>query len=59
MAKHVPILESYGWKMLMAFNTAVGEVTTSSISGSCPDGQRFFEATVKWRERPEFKNSAR
>jgi len=54
MAKQVPILESYGWKLVGAWNTAVGRVYAVIDLWELPDANSFFEATAKWRTHPDF-----
>jgi hypothetical protein len=54
MAKQVPVLESHGWKMVAAFNTAVGRVYNVVHIWRLPDANTFFEATQKWREGENF-----
>lgn len=54
IAKQVPILESYGWKLVGAWVTVVGRVYTVIDIWEISDANAFFETTAKWRETPEF-----
>lgn len=53
-APQVPILESYGWKLVGAWVTVVGRVHTVVDVWEIADGNAFYEATAKWRARPDF-----
>ena len=55
MAKQVPILESYGWKLVGAWVTVVGRVYNVIDVWEIPDANSFFDATDKWRQGPLFK----
>jgi hypothetical protein len=54
MGREVPMLESHGWKMVGAWNTAVGRVYSVIHIWELPDANAFFEATQKWRAGPDF-----
>lgn len=49
MAKQVPVLESYGWKLVGAWVTTVGRVYNVIDVWEIPDANSFFEATEQWR----------
>ena len=55
MAKQIPILESYGWKLVGAWVTPVGRVNTVIDVWEIPDANSFFDATDRWRATPEFQ----
>jgi len=55
MARQLPILEGYGWKLVGAWTTAVGRVCTVIDLWEIPDANAFFDVTAKWRAGPEFQ----
>jgi hypothetical protein len=55
IAKQVPVLESYGWKLVWAGVTIVGRVSTVVDVWEIPDANTFFDATDKWRQTPAFQ----
>ncbi len=55
IAKQVPILEGYGWKLVGAWVTVIGRVSTVIDVWEIPDANSFFDATEKWREGPAFQ----
>jgi hypothetical protein len=54
IARQVPVLESYGWRLVGAWVTVVGRVSTVVDVWEIPDANAFFDATEKWRETPAF-----
>ena len=55
IAQQVPILESFGWKLIGAWTTVVGQVSTVVDIWEIPDANSFFDATGKWRNTPAFQ----
>jgi hypothetical protein len=55
MAKQIPVLEGFGWKLLWAGVQVVGRVSTVVDVWEIPDANSFFEATGKWRQTPAFQ----
>ena len=45
MAQQVPVLESFGWKLLGAWVMVIGRVSTVVDVWEIPDANSFFEAT--------------
>lgn len=55
MARQVPVLESYGWKLEGGWVTKLGRVYTVIHIWKLPDANTFFEATAQWRETTAYQ----
>ncbi|MEN3975136.1 NIPSNAP family protein [Emcibacter sp. SYSU 3D8] len=54
MAKQVPIIESYGWKLIGAWVTTVGRLHTVIDIWEIPDANAYAEVMKKVAERPDY-----
>jgi hypothetical protein len=52
-AKQVPVLESYGWKMVGGYAAITGRVYTVVNIWEVPSADAFLESAAKWRATPE------
>ena len=55
MAKQVPVLEGFGWKLAGAWVTTIGRVYSVIHIWELPNADSFFETTAKWRETSAFQ----
>lgn len=54
MARQVPIIESYGWKLLSAYITAIGRLYTVVDIWELPDANSYDAALSQIKARPDY-----
>ena len=52
-ARQVPVLESYGWKLVGGWANVFGRIYTVVNIWKVPDMDTFLESSGKWRASPE------
>jgi hypothetical protein len=52
-AEQVPVLTSYGWKLLGGWTNIFGRLYTVINVWEVPDTETFMRTAAQWRESPE------